>query len=315
MLQAAATVTLESRRRPGATHSERQQTAQGKEPPKLTAKNTKLLFALRPFSLIVAIATCSLGILLAWSAGPVSVGVSAAVLLAGLLLQAGVNLINDHADIERLSIVGAERRAIERNARIGVAAIALACAIGVWLVTLRGWPLLLLGAVGVLGLWGYASEPINLKSRGLGLPAVFLLTGVLMVCGAYYTVRGAMSVDVIAWSVPFSAFAALLLLANELRDFELDRRDGHATLSARLGHARAAQLYALVAASVALSTVALALAFGRPLVVLAVLPLGLLPLNLLGRPAQERTQLARQTGRCYAAFTAVFLVSLGVSLP
>ncbi|MEO1079551.1 MAG: prenyltransferase [Pseudomonadota bacterium] len=271
------------------------------------------MVALRPFSLIVAIATCGLGIVLAVTTGPVEIRIAAAIMAAGLLLQAGVNLINDHADLARLRIEGAARDAIVRHARLGAIAIALACLIGLWLVSLRGWPLLLLGMVGVLGLWGYAAEPVNLKGRGLGIPAVFLLTGVLMVSGAYYAASGAMVVDVIAWSLPFSAFAALLLLANELRDFEEDQRDGHRTLTVRMGYAAAARIYCLLALTIALATLGLALAFRLPLLVLATTPLAALPFALLGLDSVGRRPLARRTGRGYALFSALFLVFLWIN--
>ncbi len=232
---------------------------------------------------------------------------------SAILLQAGVNLINDHADLTRLRIEGPPRDAIVRHARLGIAAIVLACVIGLWLVSLRGWPLLLLGMLGVLGLWGYAADPINLKSRGLGIPAVFLLTGVLMVSGAYYAASGVMVGEVVAWSLPFSAFAALLLLANELRDYEEDLRDGHRTLSVRIGYVRAARLYRLLAVAIALATLGLAMAFRLPMLALAVVPLATLPFRLLGLDPARRQPLARRTGRGYALFSAVFLGLLWIN--
>ena len=264
---------------------------------------------MRPFSLIVALATCGLGVLLAAGDGAASALVAAAVILAGLLLQIGVNLVNDHADLALVDDE-TERQAIRRNARAGAAAIVLACAVGLWLVAQRGWPLLCIGTVGVLGLWGYAAEPINLKARGLGLPAVFLLTGVLMVSGAYVAMTGTLSMAVLAWSVPFSLFAMLLLLGNELRDVEADVADGHGTFTVRFGLARGARLYRVVVVLVALATLMLATAYDAPLLGLAVPALLALPWrHLEGSPAQRRG-LARMTGRGYALYSLLFLVTL-----
>jgi 1,4-dihydroxy-2-naphthoate octaprenyltransferase len=274
------------------------------------ARKSRFFTALRPFSLTVAFATCGLGVLLAVGAEAFDGAVAAAVLAAGLLLQIGVNLINDHADLGRLTHSPQEEREIRRNARLGWIAIVLACGLGLWLVSIRGWPLLLLGVTGVLGLWGYAAAPINLKSRGLGLPAVFLLTGVLMVCGSYFAVTGALSLAVIAWSVAPGLFAALLLLANEMRDFEEDVRDGHRTFSVRFGYGRAAVLYRSLAAAIAAVTVALAFATGVPAAAVAAAALPLLPLRALDVPAEQRRGLARRTGRVYALYSSLLLCAL-----
>lgn len=299
----------------GAPTIERPATAPATGAAPLAPSRTSFVLALRPFSLTVAAATCGLGIVLAFARSSGSVVLAGAVLAAGVLLQAGVNLINDHADLSRGDFDGRQQRAIRRNARLGAVAIAVACGIGVWLVTLRGWPLLVLGLVGVLGLWGYAADPINLKARGLGLPAVFLLTGVLMVSGAYFAVTGGLAADVVAWSVPFSLFAALLLLGNELRDYEADLVDGHRTFTVRHGLAAGATLYRLLVVTIAASTVLLALLYRVPAVALSALCLALLPLRLLGAAPRGRAPLARQTGRCYALYSAAFLALLWMSLP
>lgn len=60
---------------------------------------TKFILALRPFSLIVALATCGLGVSLALVEGFNDYVLSSLVLFSGLLLQMAVNLVNDYRDI------------------------------------------------------------------------------------------------------------------------------------------------------------------------------------------------------------------------
>lgn len=277
------------------------------------ARKTRFLTALRPFSLTVAVATCGLGAVLAAVERPVSDAMTFGVVVAGVLLQVGVNLINDHADLGRVKFTAREVSEIRRNARIGWSVIVIACLLGLWFIALRGWPLALLGAFGVLGLWGYAADPINLKSRGLGLPAVFLFTGVLIVCGSYYALIGEVTARVLAWSVPPGLFAALLLLGNELRDYEEDVRDGHGTFSVRFGARHAAILYRGLAATIAGVTVFLALAFGAPLAAAAAPALAFLPLRHLEGSAQERRGLARGTGRTYALYSVILISGIWIS--
>lgn len=237
------------------------------------------------------------------------------ILASGLLLQIGVNLINDHGDLQRVDFTEAQRRAIRRNARIGAGVIGAACLIGVWLVSLRGWPLLTLGLVGVAGLWSYAADPINLKARGLGLPAVFLLTGVLMVAGSYYAMIGSVTLDVVAWSLPFSLFAALVLLANELRDYEEDVSAGHGTFTARFGYRRGRALYATLALLIAAITLGLVLRYDAPAATPSVLALTLLPRRELDRPPEERRTLVKLTGRSYALYSLILIAALWISTP
>jgi 1,4-dihydroxy-2-naphthoate octaprenyltransferase len=281
----------------------------------LSYKHTDFLCALRPFSLVVALATCGLGITLAALDGFGSPLIFLLLVLAGLLLQGGANLINDHADLSHARFDDQQRQAIIRNARLGWLGIALASLIGCWFVWLHGWPMLALGAAGVLGIWNYADGPLNFKARGLGIVVVFFLTGVMMVEGAYFAASGHFTMRVVWLSIPFSLYASLLLLANELRDYERDLEDGHRTLTVRYGFAAGLWLYRSLALSLVVSTCLLAivgdmLALAIPLLALALL---WLPLGKLAASPAERASLAQLTGRCYLAYASAFVAALWVS--
>jgi 1,4-dihydroxy-2-naphthoate octaprenyltransferase len=280
----------------------------------LSRQHRGFFVALRPFSLVVALATCSLGISLAALDGYANWQLSALVLAAGLLLQAGVNLINDYPDLAQQRVSQDLATDIVRNARLGALAIALACAIGVGFVWLRGPLMLALGAVGVLGAWSYADGPLNFKARGLGVVAVFFLTGVLMVEGAYFALTGRLSQEVVWLSVPFSLYASLLLLANELRDFERDVQDGHRTFSVRFGYRTGVALYRIIVLLLLATTLWLAISRDIPVLLLPVLALLLLwfPLGLLSGSVEERGSLTQLTGRCYLAFSLLFVAAFWI---
>ena len=135
-----------------------------------------LVRSARPFSLVVALASCGLGAWLGVGQGASSLGVILAVLCAGLLLQLGVNLINDQTDLHLLRgrdpTTARHRAAIRLSYRIGLVCLALAIGIGLWLVALRGWGLLVIGIIGVVGAFAYTTEPLRYKRRGLGVPLV-----------------------------------------------------------------------------------------------------------------------------------------------
>lgn len=265
---------------------------------------------------MVALSTCGLGALLALADGAGNPGLALAVVAAGVLLQAGVNLVNDHADRHSPAFDQRQRAAIRRNARLGAGAFALAGLFGLWMVWLRGWPMLALELVGMVGALGYTGHPVNYKERGLGVPLVFLFMGVLLVGGAYYAVAGAYRPSIFWLSLPFSLFASLLLLSNELRDYEADLAEGLRTLTVRLGYAHATRLYQAIIVLLALVTLALGAA---GLLAHAVIPLVSLlfllrPLRLLQRAPAERTELTPATGQGFFAYGLCLLLAVWWSL-
>jgi hypothetical protein len=91
----------------------------------------------------------------------------------------------------------------EREAfRLASVFFALAMLIGLGLIAVRGWPIALLGVLGLIGGWGYTAPPLELKYRALGVPLVFLLFGPLSVVGAYYAITGVFSPQAAIVSIP-----------------------------------------------------------------------------------------------------------------
>ncbi|MEL0583408.1 MAG: prenyltransferase [Candidatus Thiodiazotropha sp. (ex. Lucinoma kazani)] len=275
------------------------------------------LGAMRPFSLVVAIATCGLGISLALIDHGEDGWLAWLVLTAGLLLQIAVNLINDYPDLENATLDLAIQRSIRRNAKIGWAVMLLAVVIGLYMVSIRGYPLLLLGLVGVAGAWGYTGGKVNYKQRGLGIILVFLLMGVLLIGGSYYVLTGRYTMEVFWLSLPFSLLSSLLLLSNELRDFESDRDAGIRTLIVRIGYDSGVRLYYLLVSLVYLICALLFWSGMLPgLLMLLVTSVALIgPISQLKSSPGQRIKLTSLTGRFYLLFGATYLATLWSGLP
>ena len=280
----------------------------------------RLTSALRPFSLVVGVVSSSWGLALGWSLSESPWLPALLTLLASVLLQAGVNLINDHSDRwlipQRYAHLPATAQQamlgqVKRNFYTGLAVVGLGCLLGLWLIWLTGPLLWVFGLLGVLGVFAYAQPPIDCKRRGLGAPLVFLLMGLLMVQGGYYVMAQQLSLQVLWLSLPISLLVALLLLANELRDFELDRAEDQRTLTVRLGYLPVSRLYRL----------GLLITFALPLLywTQGVMPLGWLtllawplawqPLRLLSAAPAARKQLTALTGRLMAGFGLLQLIA------
>jgi len=263
--------------------------------------------ALRPFSFSVALITCLTGISVASQTGPVDLLMAVITIAAAVVLQAGVNLINDYADLD-LTLTTDEQLAIQRNFRWGMGCFLLATFAAIYLILHTGTSLLWLCLLGAIGALGYTLDPVNYKARGLGVPMVFWLMGVLMVSGSYMIQTGEVSWQVFWLSIPISLLVALLLLSNEIRDYEQDQRDGIATLSGRIGFYAAIRLYQTLIVAAAVSAVILywqgLLAIIWPLLLL--LPL-LFPLHKQLDPTRnERTELTPQTGRLLFVFGVIY---------
>ncbi len=203
----------------------------------------------RPFSLGASSVPVGAAIALAAAAGPVRWTLAAAALVASVLLQVGTNVVNEVYDVRsgadsitspRASLAILKGRVGEHEA-LGYAAVALAVAVGLgaWMIAVRGWPVAVLGAIGLLGGVGYTAPPLRLKYRGLGLPVVFVLMGPLMVEGTYYVLAHRLSLAAFVVSIPIGCLVTAILHGNEWRDIADDARAGMTTLSIRIGGRRA----------------------------------------------------------------------------
>ncbi|PVZ70537.1 prenyltransferase [Pelagibaculum spongiae] len=262
--------------------------------------------AARPFSLIVALVVCGLGIRLSWQAGYQDIGRALAIFFAAVIAQIGVNLINDHRDIETHSLTDQAKHAIKRNLWLGVGCFVAAAGLGLWLVWLTGWQLFLLGVIGLAGGWFYTAKPIAYKHRGLGLVGVFIFTGVMMVYGAWMAMGGDWSLRVFLLSLPVSLIASLILLANEIRDYEDDKTKQIGTLSVRIGLLPARILFVILAIAPFAAVFSLYELIPRFWMVLPALILLIAPLKEFLKPEGQRQKLPPVTGRFFAGFGLLY---------
>ncbi|RRJ84949.1 prenyltransferase [Aestuariirhabdus litorea] len=279
-----------------------------------------LVRALRPFSYSVALIACGLGVLVASQEGYGNSLRAFWVILAGVLAQATVNLINDHSDksLWRASTEISESQRqrvlalISRNTRIGILCGMAAAVIGLWLTWQTNLGLLLLCIAGFLGGYYYTAEPVNYKRRGLGVILVFWFTGVLLVVGAYYSMAAGISLNSVLLSLPIAILSSLLLLSNELRDLDADRQYGLKTLSVRIGFGAARLLYWGLLVSCYLVCVILWRQgfLGEPLALLPSLLFALWLLRILALPDGGGVTLPPLTGRYFMLFGVGYLYSV-----
>jgi 1,4-dihydroxy-2-naphthoate octaprenyltransferase len=122
----------------------------------------------------------------------------------------------------------------------------LAVLCGVYLVYLAGPILLAIGAASILAGVLYTGGPRPYGYEGLGEVFVFLFFGLVAVAGSYYVQTEKVEWEAFALAVPVGLLAAGILVVNNVRDLETDRRAGKRTLAVRLGRPRARTVFGLM---------------------------------------------------------------------
>jgi 1,4-dihydroxy-2-naphthoate octaprenyltransferase len=284
--------------------------------------------AARPRTLPAAVAPVVVGTALAASEGVFRPLVLVAALVGSVFIQIGTNLSNDYSDArrgadteDRLGPVRVTSGGLLPPRRVLVGtyvAFGVAAAAGVYLVVAAGWQLLVVGAVSILAGVLYTGGPRPYGYEGLGELFVFLFFGVVAVAGSYFAQTRHLSGEAFALSVPVGLLAAGILLVNNVRDIETDRRAGKRTLAVKLGRERAARLYA--AALVAAFLVPVALWLGGAFSAWILLPLAAAPLAVpVTRTVVTRTDgpslnaALGQTGGLLALVSALLAVGVLVS--
>lgn len=218
------------------------------------------LLAARPQTLPVAVAPVAVGTAVASTLGPVRWGAVAAALIGALAIQIGTNFANDVFDHEKGADT-AERlgptRAVQSGllsapaVKIGmIVAFVAAFLAGVYLATVAGAPIVVIGIASILSGIAYTGGPYPLGYHGLGDLFVLAFFGFVAVAGTSLVAAG--SVPPLAWlaAVPVGALATAVLVVNNARDHQTDVRAGKRTLVVRLGRRFANLEYgALVAAA------------------------------------------------------------------
>ncbi len=212
------------------------------------------LMAARPRTLPTGAAPVLVGTALARTEGTFHWLRFLAALLGALLIQVGANLSNDYSDArrgadteDRLGPVRVTAGGLVPPRQVLVAtyvAFALAVLCGVYLIATAGWELLLIGIASILAGVLYTGGPRPYGYEGLGEVFVFLFFGVAAVAGSYFAQTEQWVWEAFALSVPVGLLAASLLVVNNVRDLETDRRAGKRTLAVRLGRERTRALYA-----------------------------------------------------------------------
>jgi 1,4-dihydroxy-2-naphthoate octaprenyltransferase len=203
------------------------------------------LLAARPRTLPAATAPVIVGSALALAEDLFRPGPALAALLTALLLQIGANVANDVFDFYR----GADTTERQGPLRVTTAGLltpgqtlagmwvifGLTGLLGLYLAVVAGWQVILIGLAAIAAAILYTGGPLPFGYYGLGDLFVFIFFGLAAVGGTYYVQASQLSAAAVWAAVPIGLLTTAILVVNNLRDIDTDRKVGKLTLAVRLG--------------------------------------------------------------------------------
>lgn len=211
------------------------------------------MLAARPKTLAGAAVPVMIGLALAWrDGGALAFSVVPAVLclLFAFIMQIDANFINDYFDYLKGNDDDTRlgpRRACAQGwvtlKAMGVAiavTTALACAVGLPLIIYGGVWLIAIGVLCVVFCFLYTTR---LSYLGLGDVLVLVFFGVVPVCLTYYVQTLTVTLEVLLASVACGFVIDTLLLINNYRDVDNDKKNGKRTLIVMVGAKNGRKLY------------------------------------------------------------------------
>jgi 1,4-dihydroxy-2-naphthoate octaprenyltransferase len=204
------------------------------------------LLAIRPATLPAALSGVVVGLGAALAVDtPFRVDTALGCLAVALLLQVTANLSNDLSDFRKGADtpdrtgpirVAAAGLVTPRQLEIAIAiVIGLAGLVGLYLTSVGGPVLLVVGVLAVVAALAYTGGPWAYGYRGLGEVFVFVFFGLVAVVGTAYLQAGRLEPLFWAAAVPVGALTTAILVVNNLRDIPTDTAAGKRTLAVMLG--------------------------------------------------------------------------------
>jgi 1,4-dihydroxy-2-naphthoate octaprenyltransferase len=245
-------------------------------------------------------------------------------LLAALLIQIGTNFANDVFDFhrgadtaERLGPLRVTQGGLVTPRQVLIATyftFGVALLIGLYLVSIGGWPILLIGVLCLIAGLTYTGGPWPFGYHGLGDLVCFIFFGVLAVVGTAYLQRLEITPLDLWAAIPVGCLVTAILIVNNLRDIDTDRQVGKMTLAVRLGRRGTRLEYALCVAVAYL----VVLGLGASSVVgawwwlpLLSLPLAVWLIRYVGRTeGRPLNQALKRTGQLHLLFGLLFAAAL-----
>lgn len=217
------------------------------------------ILAARPKTLTAAAVPVMIATSLAWKDAPGhDISWTAAIIctLFAFIMQIDANFINDYFDFMKgnddETRLGPKRACAEgwitaKAMRVAIVlTTAIACLTGLPLIYFGGWEMIIIGAICVVLCFLYTT---TLSYIALGDALVLVCFGIIPVCCTYYLEMPSQALPpyhVMLISIACGLVIDTLLIVNNYRDIENDKRAGKKTLAVILGKQATLALFLIV---------------------------------------------------------------------
>ncbi len=269
-----------------------------------------------------------LGSAIAWyDEASFNIGYFALAFLGMALVQFGLTMLNDLVDYQQgtdrtttpsknpysggSGVLVDGRITPKQMTSVIVAFYLIALAIGIYLASQVGLPVIYIALIGFFISISYTVPPFKLAYRGLGELAMMIGYGPTITAGAYYVQAGALSEKAIAAGLVPGLLMVAMILVNEIPDYEEDKRAGKRNLTVRLGKYASSGLYTIVLTAVYL-IVGLGVQQGlfpsSSFVVLLSLPFAFRSVSLLQKHIDDKLEVASANAEMVKLYSSAMLL-------
>ncbi len=203
------------------------------------------LLAARLKTLPVSLCPVILGLAFSKHLPSFSILIASLIILCVLFIQIGTNYANDYFDYikgadtsertgpKRMTQSGAISPLLMKRAYILMFFLAICC--GLYLVYYGGWPILLIGLLSVFFGVIYTAGPYALAYIGGAEFIAFIFFGPVSVIGTYYLQSFVWQWEFLYISSALGLITTALLVVNNTRDMDSDRKVNKKTFAVRFG--------------------------------------------------------------------------------
>lgn len=205
----------------------------------------------RPHTLTAAFAPVFLGtmISLSYGYGTLHFPLFFAMLVASILIQMATNMFNEYYDFKRgldteesVGIGGAiVRNGVKPKTVLNLAFLlyGISILIGIYICMETSWLLAVVGLISMLIGYLYTGGPYPIAYSPFGELVSGVVMGMFLILIAFYIQSGTVTLDAVLLSIPSMLLVAAIMMANNIRDLEGDKKSGRRTLAILTGRSNA----------------------------------------------------------------------------